>query len=103
MGKRFDAETYFEFVNTNEEEDGRSCYIHTSCSVPLVQGDRIGPFEVLGGNECIPPPEGPYPCIEATVIELDDGRTAINVTFDYSDLSPDRDFVANCDPRDQSG
>mmetsp|Transcript_9601 Transcript_9601/g.14820 ORF Transcript_9601/g.14820 Transcript_9601/m.14820 type:complete len:487 (-) Transcript_9601:91-1551(-) len=46
-GDRFDAETDFTWSDSNTE-----CYIHTSCSVPLVVGDRIGPFEILAGNDC---------------------------------------------------
>ena len=42
----FDAKTKFSFA------DGFECFIHTSCSVPLVAGDQIGPFKMLGGNEC---------------------------------------------------
>ena len=42
----FNSETVFVFGN------GTSCFIQTSCSAPLVVGDQIGPFVVLGGNEC---------------------------------------------------
>ena len=43
----FDASTKFSF------SDGfNDCYFHTSCSVPLVAGDQIGPFKLLAGNEC---------------------------------------------------
>eukprot|EP00545_Synedropsis_sp_CCMP1620_P000481 CAMPEP_0119004094 /NCGR_PEP_ID=MMETSP1176-20130426/946_1 /TAXON_ID=265551 /ORGANISM="Synedropsis recta cf, Strain CCMP1620" /LENGTH=530 /DNA_ID=CAMNT_0006955765 /DNA_START=112 /DNA_END=1707 /DNA_ORIENTATION=- len=28
------------------------CTIHTSCSVPLIPGDKIGPFVVLGDEDC---------------------------------------------------
>jgi hypothetical protein len=28
------------------------CYIDTSCDVPLIVGDKIGPFLLLGGNNC---------------------------------------------------
>lgn len=44
---RFDAETDIEWSNNDVK-----CNIHTSCSVPLVVGDRIGPFEILAGNDC---------------------------------------------------
>jgi len=43
---QFDAATGFIFG------DGYDCFIHTSCSVPLVAGDQIGPFVVVAGNEC---------------------------------------------------
>jgi hypothetical protein len=36
-----------------------TCYIDTSCSVPLVIGDKIGPFLVLNGT--VAPPETPKP------------------------------------------
>ena len=43
---KFNSETKFKF------ENGFACYIHTSCSVPLVAGDQIGPFVILEGNDC---------------------------------------------------
>ena len=43
----FRAATLFNFV-----DEDISCFIHTSCSVPLVAGDQIGPFVVLEGNDC---------------------------------------------------
>ena len=46
-GDKFDAETDFTFSN------GEECYIHTSCSQPLVAGDQIGPFLILEGNDCV--------------------------------------------------
>ena len=46
-GDKFDAETDFFFSN------GEECYIHTSCSQPLVAGDQIGPFLILEGNDCV--------------------------------------------------
>ena len=54
-GGRMDAETDFYFTNDFD------CYIHTSCSVPLVAGDRIGPFLILEGNNCIFTPPSPPP------------------------------------------
>eukprot|EP00547_Thalassionema_nitzschioides_P009602 CAMPEP_0194227058 /NCGR_PEP_ID=MMETSP0156-20130528/42663_1 /TAXON_ID=33649 /ORGANISM="Thalassionema nitzschioides, Strain L26-B" /LENGTH=923 /DNA_ID=CAMNT_0038959531 /DNA_START=133 /DNA_END=2904 /DNA_ORIENTATION=- len=44
---RFEANTEFKFVGA-----GIVCTIHTSCSVPLVVGDQIGPFEIMAGNDC---------------------------------------------------
>ena len=44
----FDSNTEFEFSDGTDIL--RSCTIHTSCSVPLVQGDQIGPFLILGGE-----------------------------------------------------
>ena len=46
VGGPFDAVTQLSFSG------GSACSIHTSCSVPLVAGDQIGPFKVLAGNEC---------------------------------------------------
>jgi hypothetical protein len=43
----FDASTEFSFSNGPGD-----CDFHTSCSVPLVAGDQIGPFKLLAGNEC---------------------------------------------------
>jgi len=40
------------------------CSIHTSCSVPLVPGDKIGPFLIVAEDECDPiPVEIPGECI----------------------------------------
>lgn len=47
-GDEMDAETDFFFSSG----DVNSCSIHTSCSQPLVAGDRLGPFVVLEGNDC---------------------------------------------------
>ena len=44
MFDTFQANTMFNFA------DGTSCTIHTSCSVPLVAGDQIGPFVVIAGS-----------------------------------------------------
>ena len=43
----FDASTKLSFSGGFND-----CYFHTSCSVPLVAGDQIGPFKLLAGNEC---------------------------------------------------
>jgi len=91
---RFGAETFFDFDGSVDDD----CYIHTSCSVPIVPGDKIGPFEIIGGNDCIKDD----PCIEATVKEDEEGNNIIEVTFDYSDLKMDRPFVDNCDSRDEN-
>ena len=48
IGFKMDAETDFEFSGM----PGFSCFIHTSCSQPLVAGDQIGPFLILAGNMC---------------------------------------------------
>jgi hypothetical protein len=61
----FDENTYFSFFSTTYEDQFGNpdhlgdCTIHTSCSAPLVQGDQIGPFFILGGGVCSPdgPPE----------------------------------------------
>lgn len=46
-GGKLDAETDFTFSN------GFTCFIHTSCSQPLVGGDQIGPILLLEANECV--------------------------------------------------
>jgi len=93
---KFDAETEFEF-STGSVSD---CYIHTSCSVPLVTGDRIGPFEVISGGQC--EPLTCDECITATSREVN-GTWVVDVEFDYVSLSADRNYTKNCDSRDKSG
>eukprot|EP00546_Thalassionema_frauenfeldii_P000152 CAMPEP_0178935594 /NCGR_PEP_ID=MMETSP0786-20121207/24644_1 /TAXON_ID=186022 /ORGANISM="Thalassionema frauenfeldii, Strain CCMP 1798" /LENGTH=536 /DNA_ID=CAMNT_0020613783 /DNA_START=27 /DNA_END=1637 /DNA_ORIENTATION=- len=89
----FSAETDFKFSAASDMD----CYIHTSCSVPIVPGDQIGPFEVIGDEDCPPPPDR---CIEAEIGVGDDGETIVTVTFDYANLTPDRKWAENCDSRD---
>ena len=54
-GTVFTVQGDFGATETFTFSDGSSCFIHTSCSVPIVVGDQIGPFIVLAGNECIAP------------------------------------------------
>jgi hypothetical protein len=62
-GGKFEAETDFEISTWA----GGSCFIHTSSSVPLVQGDQIGTLIVMVGTGCeepmtdapTPPPSSP--------------------------------------------
>ena len=75
---RFSAETDFEF-STGEVDD---CYIHTSCSAPLVAGDQIGPFLVLEGNECVYTP----PCECKAEGQFVNGR--VEISFDYCGAEP---------------
>mmetsp|Transcript_29872 Transcript_29872/g.44153 ORF Transcript_29872/g.44153 Transcript_29872/m.44153 type:complete len:498 (+) Transcript_29872:107-1600(+) len=89
----FSAETDFEFIGASNLD----CFIHTSCSVPLVPGDQIGPFEVIGDEDC-PQPK----CINAVVGTNDEGETAITVEFSYSNLPEDRKWAQNCDARDEN-
>lgn len=91
---KFDANTDFYFSSGPVTD----CSIHTSCSVPLVTGDRIGPFEVVAGGKC---PPCKKKCLEASVRKVD-GRYIVDVIFDYENLSPNRDFVENCHPSDQN-
>ena len=62
-------------------DDLNECFIHTSCSQPLVVGDQLGPFEVAAGTGCDEPP----PCLE---VELDEytcsENMTIKVSFDWS-------------------
>jgi hypothetical protein len=46
---KMDAETDFYFSDGSAVS---GCFIHTSCSQPIVAGDQIGPFLILEGNEC---------------------------------------------------
>merc|ERR1712087_1082766 len=94
MGDSFGADSVFNFDGTDV------CTIHTSCSVPLEKGDIIGPFELLGSNDCLPEEN---PCIEADLRVEDDGRFVVDINFDYENLDPVREFVKNCDQRDGSG
>jgi len=49
----FAATTEFCFdLNNDGTECVEGCFIHTSCSVPIVVGDQIGPFRVEGGGIC---------------------------------------------------
>jgi len=43
-----EANTFFTFASA-----GFECFLHTSCSQPLVGGDQIGAFLILEGNDCI--------------------------------------------------
>jgi len=90
----FSAETYFRFSNSDDD-----CYIHTSCSVPLELGDQIGPFEIMGDEDCF---TNMTKCLDARVGTDNDGDTVITVEFDYAQLDEDRWWAVNaCDPRDQ--
>jgi len=89
--KTFGARTLFNFDNF------QNCFIHTSCSTRLIPGDQIGPFEVVSGPGC----EIESTCIEATVREAD-GQTVIDISLDYADLELGREFVDNCDSRDEN-
>merc|ERR1711920_988698 len=98
----FSANTDFYF-----DDSFFDCAIHTSCSVPLILGDIIGPFEVIGDEDCeITETCDPTceecggECIDAKV-DIIDGETVITVTLDYTDLSLDRKWDPNtCDDRD---
>lgn len=90
----FSAETDFDFTDTW----GMNCFIHTSCSVPIVPGDQIGPFEVVGDEDCSETPKDR--CIHAEVGTDDEGNTIITVNFDYSNLEENRNWAENCDSRD---
>jgi hypothetical protein len=94
-GGKFEAETDFEITDWA----GGSCFIHTSCSVPLVQGDQIGPLIVMVGTGCeepatvapTPPPTSPPTepptaapkCIMTPKTNYDCGED-ITVTFDFA-------------------
>ena len=58
-GSTLDSITTFAISGWSNAAGGDDCYIHTSCSQPLVQGDQIGPLIVTAGNNCFPKP----PCI----------------------------------------
>jgi hypothetical protein len=55
-GDDLDAETEFYFTppfDGTADPEPNGCYIHTSCSQPLVAGDQMGPFLILAGNNCV--------------------------------------------------
>lgn len=58
---KFQAETDFVIAGWGGgiEDDADVCFIHTSCSVPLVQGDQIGPLIVMVGTGCDEPASAP--------------------------------------------
>ena len=76
-----DAITNFQISGwTNGDgDDGNECFIHTSCSQPLVVNDQLGPFIVAAGTGC------DAPCLR---VELDEYTCSddmtINVSFDWS-------------------
>lgn len=69
----FSAETTFTFSGM----DG-SCFIHTSCSIPLVQNDQIGPLKVLAGNDC-----AAVECLVANK-EFYECGDDISIAYDYA-------------------
>eukprot|EP00545_Synedropsis_sp_CCMP1620_P000363 CAMPEP_0119029336 /NCGR_PEP_ID=MMETSP1176-20130426/40463_1 /TAXON_ID=265551 /ORGANISM="Synedropsis recta cf, Strain CCMP1620" /LENGTH=981 /DNA_ID=CAMNT_0006985671 /DNA_START=64 /DNA_END=3007 /DNA_ORIENTATION=- len=86
----FNAETTFSY-------DGGDCFIHTSCSAPLVTNDQIGPFKMLAGNECNADPEDPEDTVTVPPVEeppttggnceicSEDNKNKPNsITFQYS-------------------
>ena len=67
-----------------------TCFIHASCSVPIITGDVIGPLEVVTDNNvCVPcPPEAPE-CVVPDALEYE-CDTPITVNFntqDFTDLA----------------
>jgi hypothetical protein len=74
-----DAITNFQISGWTNGDDGNECFIHTSCSQPLVVGDQLGPFIVAAGTGC------DAPCLE---VELDEytcsDNMTIKVSFDWS-------------------
>jgi hypothetical protein len=66
VGDSLDSITNFQISGWNNDAGGDDCFIHTSCSQPLVVGDQIGPFVVSAGNDCIadPPTAPPVASIE---------------------------------------
>jgi hypothetical protein len=75
-GGKFEAETDFEI----SDWAGGSCFIHTSCSVPLVLNDQIGPLIVKEGPGCEPVETT---CVSSDKAEYDCGED-ITVTFDFA-------------------
>lgn len=91
---QFSAETDFHFDNAAD----MNCFIHTSCSVPIVPEDQIGPFEVIGDKDC---PVDEEKCINAEVgTDPVTGETTVTVTLNYENLDESRDWADNCDNRD---
>lgn len=83
------AETHFQIVPMGQAvfDDDIECYIHTSCSVPIVVGDQIGPFLIEGDEECEPPEEPDCPdcqvCDTGRPEELTLKYHAIGVNSEY--------------------
>jgi hypothetical protein len=101
-GDTLDAETTFAISGWDNGDGGDDCFIHTSCSQPLVQDDQIGPFIVTAGNDCFtraptlpprPPPPPPTsapslpPCMEADKATYECGES-ISVTFNFGGIVP---------------
>eukprot|EP00545_Synedropsis_sp_CCMP1620_P006963 CAMPEP_0119015952 /NCGR_PEP_ID=MMETSP1176-20130426/11738_1 /TAXON_ID=265551 /ORGANISM="Synedropsis recta cf, Strain CCMP1620" /LENGTH=695 /DNA_ID=CAMNT_0006969277 /DNA_START=33 /DNA_END=2120 /DNA_ORIENTATION=+ len=70
----FPAELDFSFDGGDS-----SCFIHASCSVPIIVGDQIGAFEVVGDSKsclvcddvCIKVDKNEYNCGEPITIDFD--------------------------------
>jgi hypothetical protein len=80
-GGRFEAETDFIIEGWGGgvgDDAPNTCFIHTSCSVPLAQDDQIGPFTVLAGTGC---DEGE--CISVDKTDYECGEN-ITVSFDFA-------------------
>ena len=101
-GETLDSETTFAISGWDNGDGGDDCFIHTSCSQPLVQDDQIGPFIVTAGNDCFtaaptlpprPPPPPPTsaptlpPCMEADKATYQCGED-ISITFNFGGSDP---------------
>ena len=83
---KFDAFSFFEFSGwgggTTDEENADVCFIHTSCSVPLMLNDQIGPLIVREGGMCKPETGK---CVEVEQAEYECGPDMeIKIAFDWS-------------------
>jgi len=95
-----DSETHFDI------SDYGDYFIHTSCSVPLVPGDQIGPFFVYAGNdctyqpqepECIVPDKASYTCGEAITVSWDLSQSDDGTGTAFSALMDDWIGIYACD------
>jgi hypothetical protein len=76
----FPSELDFTFSEFTGADGTNGCFIHASCSVPIIAGDQIGPLVVVGDskscivceeNECIKTDKKTYDCGDPIVIDFD--------------------------------
>ena len=83
-GGKFDANTVFSFSSG----DVSDCTVHTSCSQPLVIGDKIGPFVLVDGPTGSDCSRNPETCICCEPVCTCEARASyenglVTLDFDY--------------------